>query len=474
MTHQFHPTVLREYDIRGVIGTTLDAGVAHKIGKAFGKATPEDRVAVYDYLTTRDARPAGIQNDDILLFILETGAADAAPVAPSGWAEVTNSPSEDTTGTSAQQPNNFNAPTAVCMAAVLYVFRSLVDDDIPLNAGCLKPLQVNIPVGSMLNPNPPASVVAGNVETSTCITNALFGALVVMAGSQPTMNNFTFGNAQYQYYETISGGSGAGVEMGDAGQVTGGFDGTSVVQTHMTNSRLTDPEVLEFRFPVRLESYAIRQGSGGAGRWRGGDGAVLEGVHGRALTVENPCGAFEDGGVEAGGVTRAAPGAVVVAGRAAVLAQRVGHVGGGRPQQHAVEVRREGGCASRETRQIPPPTTPSRCGLSPDEVIVKAADTDAAGRDLGVGGGRATVSIGAASKMAALRPWSCAGHESMRPVSRVFSMACWLSTGSAPGRPRQTGQLWVFGVSPNEVRHEQNILVAVLTWAWTSRPMVTR
>ena len=180
----------------------------------------------------------------------------------------------DFTGTSAQLTNNFNAPRAVCMAAVLYVFRSLVDDDIPLNAGCLKPLKVIIPQGSMLNPNPPASVVAGNVETSTCITNALFGALGVMAGSQPTMNNFTFGNARVQYYETISGGSGAGGRFDAQGALVGGFDGTSVVQTHMTNSRLTDPEVLEFRFPVRLESYAIRQGSGGAGRWHGGDGGV--------------------------------------------------------------------------------------------------------------------------------------------------------------------------------------------------------
>lgn len=180
----------------------------------------------------------------------------------------------DFTGTSPQQSNNFNAPTAVCMAAVLYVFRSLVDDDIPLNAGCLKPLKVIIPPGSMLNPNPPASVVAGNVETSTCITNALFGALGVMAGSQPTMNNFTFGNARYQYYETISGGSSAGGEFNAQGELSGGFHGTSVVQTHMTNSRLTDPEVLEFRFPVRLESYAIRKGSGGAGLWRGGDGGV--------------------------------------------------------------------------------------------------------------------------------------------------------------------------------------------------------
>jgi 5-oxoprolinase (ATP-hydrolysing) len=180
----------------------------------------------------------------------------------------------DFTGTSAQQANNFNAPTAVCMAAVLYVFRTLVDDDIPLNAGCLKPLKVIIPAGSMLNPNPPASVVAGNVETSTCITNALYGALGVMAASQCTMNNFTFGNARYQYYETISGGSGAGGEFNAQGQLVGGFAGTSVVQTHMTNSRLTDPEVLEFRFPVRLESYEIRQGSGGAGQWQGGHGGV--------------------------------------------------------------------------------------------------------------------------------------------------------------------------------------------------------
>ena len=180
----------------------------------------------------------------------------------------------DFTGTSAQQTNNFNAPTAVCMAAVLYVFRSLVNDDIPLNAGCLKPLNVIIPEGCMLNPNFPASVVAGNVETSSCITNALFGALGVMAGSQPTMNNFTFGNSKYQYYETISGGSGAGVMVDEQGQITSGFNGTSVVQTHMTNSRLTDPEILEFRFPVRLESYAMREGSGGQGKWQGGMGGV--------------------------------------------------------------------------------------------------------------------------------------------------------------------------------------------------------
>ena len=180
----------------------------------------------------------------------------------------------DFTGTSAQLPNNFNAPKAVTMAAVLYVFRTLVDDDIPLNAGCLKPLNVIVPEGCMLNPRPPAAVVAGNVETSTCVTNALYGALGVMAASQCTMNNFTFGNARHQYYETISGGSGAGALFDPAGQARGGFNGTSVVQTHMTNSRLTDPEVLEHRFPVLLESYEIRAGSGGAGRWRGGDGGV--------------------------------------------------------------------------------------------------------------------------------------------------------------------------------------------------------
>jgi 5-oxoprolinase (ATP-hydrolysing) len=170
----------------------------------------------------------------------------------------------DFSGTSMQLANNFNAPRAITTAAVLYVFRTLVDDDIPLNAGCLKPLRITLPEGCMLDPRIPAAVVAGNVETSTCITNALFGALGIMAASQCTMNNFTFGNARYQYYETVAGGSGAGPQ----------FAGTSVVQTHMTNSRLTDPEVLEFRFPVRLESYAIRTHSGGAGRWGGGDGGV--------------------------------------------------------------------------------------------------------------------------------------------------------------------------------------------------------
>ncbi|MCZ8094093.1 MAG: hydantoinase B/oxoprolinase family protein [Acidovorax sp.] len=213
----------------------------------------------------------------------------------------------DFTSTSPQQTNNFNAPTAVCMAAVLYVFRTLVDDDIPLNAGCLKPLNVIIPPGSMLNPNPPASVVAGNVETSTCITNALYGALGLMAAGQCTMNNFTFGSTRYQYYETISGGSGAGGVWDTNGQLTGGFAGTSVVQCHMTNSRLTDPEVLEFRFPVRLEGYEIRKGSGGAGQYKGGDGGIrrvrfLEPMTASILSNGRHHGAFGMAGGQSGAV----------------------------------------------------------------------------------------------------------------------------------------------------------------------------
>jgi len=170
----------------------------------------------------------------------------------------------DFTGTSAQLADNFNAPAAVCRAAVLYVFRTLVDEPIPMNEGCLKPIEIVIPEGCMLNPRHPAAVVAGNVETSQCITDALYGALGVLAAAQGTMNNFTFGNDQYQYYETICGGSGAGPD----------FDGTSAVHTHMTNSRLTDPEVLEWRYPVLLESHRINRGSGGAGAHPGGDGTI--------------------------------------------------------------------------------------------------------------------------------------------------------------------------------------------------------
>ncbi|MGW0822804.1 hydantoinase B/oxoprolinase family protein [Streptomyces sp. NPDC002845] len=170
----------------------------------------------------------------------------------------------DFTGTSPQLTTNFNAPFSVVNAAVLYVFRTLVADDIPLNDGCLRPLDIVVPPGSMLAPEPPAAVVAGNVETSQAITGALYAALGVQAEGSGTMNNVTFGNERYQYYETVASGSGAG----------DGFPGAPVVQTHMTNSRLTDPEVLEWRLPVHLDEFAVRRGSGGAGRWRGGDGAV--------------------------------------------------------------------------------------------------------------------------------------------------------------------------------------------------------
>ena len=170
----------------------------------------------------------------------------------------------DFTGTSAQLPTNFNAPTAVVKAAVLYVFRTLIDDDIPLNGGCLKPLEIHVPEGSMLAPRYPAAVVAGNVETGQMVTDTLYGALKTMAAAQGTMNNLTFGGGRWQYYETICGGSGAGPD----------FDGTSCVHTNMTNTRLTDPEILEWRYPVILERFEMRRGSGGAGRHHGGDGSL--------------------------------------------------------------------------------------------------------------------------------------------------------------------------------------------------------
>ena len=179
---------------------------------------------------------------------------------------ITRSATIDFTGTSPQQSTNLNAPLAICKAVVLYVFRTLIEDDIPLNAGCLAPLEIIIPEGSMLNPQYPAAVVAGNVETSQAIANALYGALGVMAASQGTMNNFTFGNDRYQYYETICGGSGAGAT----------FNGTDAVQTQMTNSRLTDPEVLEWRYPVLVNKFAIRSGSGGKGKHHGGNGVIRQ------------------------------------------------------------------------------------------------------------------------------------------------------------------------------------------------------
>jgi 5-oxoprolinase (ATP-hydrolysing) len=178
----------------------------------------------------------------------------------------------DFTGTSDQLPDNFNAPYSITRAASLYVVRTLIDDAIPMNDGCLRPIRLLVPDGSMLNPKYPAAVVAGNVETSQVVTDALFAATSRLAPSQGTMNNFTFGNERHQYYETIAGGSGAGPD----------FDGTSAVQTHMTNSRLTDPEILETRLPVRLDQFAIRHSSGGQGAHKGGDGVV------RAVTFVEP------------------------------------------------------------------------------------------------------------------------------------------------------------------------------------------
>ena len=258
-------------------------------------------------------RVIGSLNDGQFHLALDNGAHIDVAVTVE---RASRSATIDFTGTSPQLANNFNAPSSVCMAAVLYVFRTLVDDDIPLNAGCLKPLRVIIAPGSMLNPHYPASVVSGNVETSTCITNALYGALGTMAAAQGTMNNFTFGNARYQYYETVSGGAGAGE----------GFDGTDVVQTNMTNSRLTDPEILEFRFPVRLDSYAIRAGSGGAGRWHGGNGAVrrvrfLEPMTAAILSNNRIVPPF--------GMAGGAPGALGVnyVVRADGTVERLGHIG---------------------------------------------------------------------------------------------------------------------------------------------------
>ena len=181
----------------------------------------------------------------------------------------------DFTGTSGQHPGNFNAPQAVCRSAVLYVFRCMVNDAIPLNAGCLKPLEIVIPDPSLISPHYPAAVIAGNVETSQLIVDTLFGALGPVAGSQGTMNNFIWGNDAHQYYETICGGAGA----------TPTADGATAVHTHMTNTRLTDPEILEWRHPVHLDHFRIRGGSGGDGAHRGGDGVVRRITFGEDMTV---------------------------------------------------------------------------------------------------------------------------------------------------------------------------------------------
>jgi 5-oxoprolinase (ATP-hydrolysing) len=194
-------------------------------------------------------------------YALDNGAVVAVDISINSEARTAKL---DFSRSSAQLSSNFNAPAAVCRAAVLYVFRMLVGQDIPLNDGCLKPIEIIVPEGSMLNPRQPAAVVAGNVETSQVVTDTILGALGVMGACQGTMNNFTFGDKDHQYYETICGGAGAGPT----------WDGVSAIHTHMTNTRLTDPEILELRYPVILESFGIRPGSGGAGRNKGGDGII--------------------------------------------------------------------------------------------------------------------------------------------------------------------------------------------------------
>jgi 5-oxoprolinase (ATP-hydrolysing) len=234
----------------------------HRMVRHFGRGVVEAYMRhVQENAAEAVRRVLGVLRDGSFRLEMDSGAVIAVRIAIDRAARRATI---DFTGTSPQLPSNFNAPSAVCRAAVLYVFRTLVDDDIPMNEGCLAPLDLVIPEGSMLSPHYPAAVVAGNVETSQAITDALYGALGVMAAAQGTMNNVTFGNERYQYYETICGGSGAG----------NGFDGTAAVHTHMTNSRLTDPEVLEWRFPVLLESFVVNRGSGGAGRWHGGDGTI--------------------------------------------------------------------------------------------------------------------------------------------------------------------------------------------------------
>jgi 5-oxoprolinase (ATP-hydrolysing) len=202
----------------------------------------------------------------------------------------------DFTGTSGQHPGNRNAPRGVCRAAVLYVFRTLISEEIPLNQGCLKPLRIIIPEGSMINPRYPAAVIAGNTEVSQAITDCLYGALGLLAASQGTMNNVLYGNASHQNYETICGGTGAGPD----------HSGTSAVHSHMTNTRMTDPEVLELRFPVQVEAFVIRRGSGGRGRFCGGDGVVrrLRFLEAMTATILSSNRVTEPYGLEGGGPGR--------------------------------------------------------------------------------------------------------------------------------------------------------------------------
>jgi 5-oxoprolinase (ATP-hydrolysing) len=238
------------------------AGELQRVAGDYGRAVIDAYMGhVMAYAEEAVRRLIGRLADGSFTYEMDNGAHVSVSIRVD---RETRSAVVDFAGTSGQQPNNFNAPYSICRAATLYVFRTLVDDPIPLNDGCMRPITLQVPQGSMLNPLYPAAVVAGNVETSQVITDCLLAAAGAMAPSQGTMNNFTFGNERHQYYETIAGGAGAGP----------GFDGASAVQTHMTNSRLTDPEILETRYPIVLERFAIRRGSGGAGRTAGGDGVT--------------------------------------------------------------------------------------------------------------------------------------------------------------------------------------------------------
>ncbi len=233
-----------------------------KITEQFGLDTVHAYMGhVQDNAEESVRRVLDVLHDSTFTYPLDSGAKVQVAVTVD---KVARKATIDFTGTSPQDRLNYNAPRAICRAVVLYVFRTLVGSDIPMNEGCLKPLDLVIPEGSMINPSFPAAVISGNTEVSQAIADTLFGALGVIAGSQGTMNNFVYGNDRYQNYETICGGTGAGPD----------FDGTSAVHSHMTNTRMTDPEVLETRFPVRVEEFSIRHGSGGAGRYAGGDGIV--------------------------------------------------------------------------------------------------------------------------------------------------------------------------------------------------------
>jgi len=261
-------------DLRAQVAAN-ERGVAelHRLCEHFGLDVVQAYMGhVQDNAEEAVRRVVGTLPDGEYAYELDNGAVIRVAVRVDRAARAAEI---DFTGTSAQLPGNFNAPSSVAMAAVLYVLRTLVADEIPLNSGCLKPVRVVIPPGCLLAPRYPAAVAAGNVETSQAVTGALYQALGVMAEGSGTMNNVTIGNESYQYYETVASGSGAG----------DGFAGADVVQTHMTNSRLTDPELLEWRYPVWVERYEIRRGSGGAGRWRGGDGGRRELRFGEPMTV---------------------------------------------------------------------------------------------------------------------------------------------------------------------------------------------